>query len=200
MQISDAKTEIRFFNSSSDFRTWLEINHEDGDDLTLGFYKKNSGKKGLSYADALDEALCFGWIDGLRKNLDDISYSIRFTQRKKKSVWSLVNLRHVDRLKKCGRMMPAGLHIHSVRDPAKAGIYAFENSSRKLAVDEERRFKLEKKAWDFFQKQAPSYQRTAIWWIVNAKKDETRARRLSLLIKDSANERKLARFTWSKSS
>jgi hypothetical protein len=123
MQISEAKTEIRFFNSSSDFRRWLEINHQRAGDLTLGFYKKNSGKEGLSYADALDEALCFGWIDGVRKRLDDITYSIRFTPRKKTSVWSLVNLRHVDRLKKCGRMMPAGLHIQRTNEnwPASLG-------------------------------------------------------------------------------
>jgi uncharacterized protein YdeI (YjbR/CyaY-like superfamily) len=110
------KMEIIFLNSSADFRKWLETNHEHVGELLLGFYKKDSRRKGISYAEALDEALCFGWIDGVRKSLDAISYSIRFTPRKKKSVWSLVNLQHVDRLKKSGRMMPAGLKIHSLRE------------------------------------------------------------------------------------
>jgi uncharacterized protein YdeI (YjbR/CyaY-like superfamily) len=192
--------KIRFFNSSSEFREWLETNHEHSEELILGFYKKGSGKQGISYAESVDEALCFGWIDGLRKNLDPISYSIRFTPRKKKSIWSLANLRRVDRLKASGRMKPAGLESHSVRDPAKTGIYSFENATRKLALDEERKFMLEENAWDFFQKQTSSYRRMAIWWIVSANKDETRARRLSLLIKDSASERTLAQFTRSKSS
>jgi uncharacterized protein YdeI (YjbR/CyaY-like superfamily) len=197
---SKAKTEmkVRFFDSSSEFRDWLKTNHEHGEELVLGFYKKGSGKRGISYAESVDEALCFGWIDGVRKNLDAVSYSIRFTPRKSKSIWSLANLRRVDRLKKSGLMQRAGLESYSMRDPAKTGIYSFENASRKLAVDEERKFMLEKNAWDFFLKQTPSYQRMAIWWIVSAKKDATRARRLSLLIEDSANERTLARFTRSK--
>jgi uncharacterized protein YdeI (YjbR/CyaY-like superfamily) len=195
-----AEMEIRFFDSSSEFREWLETNHEHAGELVLGFDKKGSGKKGISFPESLDEALCFGWIDGVRKNLDAISYSIRFTPRKKKSIWSLANLRRVDELKKSGRMKRAGLESHSMRDPAKTGIYSFENATRKLAVDEERKFMLEKGAWDFFQKQTPSYRRMAIWWIVSAKKDETRARRLSLLIEDSARERTLAQFSRSKSN
>jgi uncharacterized protein YdeI (YjbR/CyaY-like superfamily) len=197
---STAEMEIRFFDSSSEFREWLETNHERAGELILGFYKKGSGKKGLSYAESLDEALCFGWIDGVRKNLDAVSYSIRFTPRMKNSIWSLANLRRVERLKKSGRMKRAGLESHSMRDPAKTGIYSFENATRTLAVDEEKKFMSEANAWDFFQKQTPSYRRMALWWIVSAKKDETRARRLSLLIEDSASERTLAQFTRSKSS
>jgi uncharacterized protein YdeI (YjbR/CyaY-like superfamily) len=191
--------KITFFNSSSEFREWLETNHEHAGELILGFYKKGAGRQGISYAESVDEALCFGWIDGVRRNLDAISYSIRFTPRKKESIWSLANLRRVERLKESGRMKPAGLDSYSMRDPAKTGIYSFENAVRTLAVDEERKFMLDKGAWDFFQKQTPSYRRMAIWWIVSAKKDETRARRLSLLIKDSASERTLAQFTRSKS-
>jgi uncharacterized protein YdeI (YjbR/CyaY-like superfamily) len=187
--------EIRFFDSSFDFRQWLETNHDKAKELTLGFYKKGSREKGINYAEALDEALCYGWIDGMRKRLDAISYSIRFTPRKTKSVWSLVNLRHVDRLKKSGRMMPAGLERHLERDPARTGIYAFENVDHKLATEEERKFKANKKAWDYFQEQAPSYQRTAIWWIVKAKKVQTQARRLSLLMNESANGKRLAHLT-----
>jgi uncharacterized protein YdeI (YjbR/CyaY-like superfamily) len=191
--------KIRFFHSSSEFREWLETNHEQAGELILGFYKKGSGKQGISYAESVDEALCFGWIDGVRRNLDAVSYSIRFTPRKKKSIWSLANLRRVDRLKESRRMKRAGLESHSMRDPAKSGIYSFENAIRKLAVNEERKFVLEKNAWDFFQKQTPSYRRMAIWWIVSAKKDETRARRLSVLIEDSARGRTLAQFTRPKS-
>jgi uncharacterized protein YdeI (YjbR/CyaY-like superfamily) len=200
LEVLEREMEIRFFDSSSEFREWLETNHQHAGELVLGFYKKGSGKRGISYAESVDEALCFGWIDGVQKNLGAISYSIRFTPRKKNSIWSLANLRRVERLKKSGRMKRAGLESHSMRDPAKTGIYSFENATRTLAVDEERKFRLEKTAWDFFQNQTPSYRRMAIWWIVSAKKDETRARRLSLLIEDSARERTLAQFTRSKSS
>ncbi len=186
---------IKFFKSAPAFRRWLEANHARATELRVGFYKVDSRRGGLTYAEALDEALCFGWIDGVRKRVDAVAYGIRFTPRKPKSIWSRVNLRHVQRLKTAGRMTPAGLKVFVERDPARSGIYAFENAPRKLAAPDEKQFKADKKAWKFFQRQAPGCQRTAIWWVVNAKKDETRGRRLARLIADSTSGQRLAHLT-----
>jgi uncharacterized protein YdeI (YjbR/CyaY-like superfamily) len=188
-----------FFNTSTDFRLWLQAHHTTHIELVVGFYKRDSGRSGLTYAEALDEALCFGWIDGLRKSIDAASYTIRFTPRKPGSIWSRVNLRHIERLQKSSRVTAAGLKVFQARNPAKCGIYAFENAARKLAPADERKFKADQKAWAYFQQQAPWYRRTAIWWIVNAKKDETRARRFAQLLKDSAAGRRLAHLTRTKS-
>ena len=186
---------IKFFKSASDFRRWLETNHARTTEQQVGFYKVDSGRGGLTYAEALDEALCFGWIDGLRKSLDEAAYKIRFTPRKPKSIWSRVNLRHAKRLKAAGRMTPVGLEALGKCEPARSGIYSFENATRKLAAPDERRFKAAKKAWEFFQRQPPGYRRTAIWWVVSAKKDETRWRRLAQLMADSSRGRRLAQLT-----
>jgi uncharacterized protein YdeI (YjbR/CyaY-like superfamily) len=186
--------KARYFGSPADFRQWLMANHGRVVELWVGFYKKDSGRGGLTYAEALDEALCFGWIDGLRKKVDALSFKIRFTPRRANSVWSRVNLRHVGRLKKSGRMMPAGLKVHAERNPAKSGIYAFENRTGRLTHTDERKFKANKPAWNFFRSQAPWYQRNAIWWVVSAKKEVTRHRRLAKLIEDSAHGRWLAQL------
>ena len=139
----------------------------------------------------MDEALCFGWIDGLKKRVDEFSYTHRFTPRKPKGNWSRVNLQHVERLKKSGRMMPAGLKAYDARDLKKCGVYSFENAPRKLSAADKKQFKTDKTAWDFFQQQPPGYRRLAVWWVVGAKKEETRARRLAQLIADSGNGRRL---------
>ena len=175
-----------FFNSQSEFRRWLERNHAKETELLVGFYKKGSGKASLTYPEALDEALCYGWIDGVRRSLGDDGYTIRFTPRKAKSIWSNVNVRHVERLKKLGRMAPAGLEAYALRDPKKTGIYAFENRPRELAPAYEKKFRSNKKAWEFFEKQPPGFKRLMIFRVMEGKQEETRQRRLAQLIEASA--------------
>ena len=177
--------KAKFFNLPVQFRQWLEQNHDSTSELLVGFHKKSSGKKSITYAEALDEALCFGWIDGVRRNLNETSYTIRFTPRKPKSIWSLVNVRHVERLKKEGRMQPAGLEAYARRDPKRTGIYAFENAPRELAPAYEKIFRENKKAWEFFEKQPPYSKRTTIHWVMSAKKEETQVRRLKQVIENS---------------
>ena len=176
----------RFFKSQSEFRRWLEKNHAQETELLLGFYKKGSGKASITYPEALDEALCFGWIDGVRRSLGDDGYTIRFTPRKAKSIWSNVNVRHVERLKKLGRMAPAGLEAYALRDPKKTGIYAFENRPRELSPGYEKQFRSNKKAWEFFEKQPPGFKRLMIFRVMEGKQEETRQRRLAQLIEASA--------------
>ena len=183
--------KLKYFKTAADFRAWLESNHASASELWVGFYKKDSGKGGLTYAEAVDEALCFGWIDGIKKRVDEFSYTHRFTPRKPKSNWSLINIRHVERLKKAGRMMPAGLKAFAAREAAKSGVYSFENKPRQLSPELERQFKSDKNAWEFFQQQPPGYRRVASFWVMSAKQEETRARRLAQLISDSKQGRRL---------
>jgi len=174
-----------FVSSPEKFRQWLERNHDHETELLLGFHKKASGKKSITYAEALDEALCFGWIDGVRKNIDETSYTIRFTPRKARSIWSNVNVNHVERLKKEGRMQAAGLEAYDRRDPKRTGIYAFENRPREFAPAYEKAFRQNKKAWKFFEEYPPSLKRTIIFWVMGAKKEETQLKRLARLIESS---------------
>jgi uncharacterized protein YdeI (YjbR/CyaY-like superfamily) len=174
--------KAKFFSSPEQFRQWLERNHNRATELLVGFHKKSSGKKSTTYPEALDEALCFGWIDGVRKSLDETSYTIRFTPRKPRSIWSLVNVRHVERLQKNGRMHPAGLEAFARRDPERTGIYAFENAPRQLSAQYEKMFRKNKTAWNSFEQQPPSAKRISIFWIMSAKKEETQMRRLQLVI------------------
>ena len=178
-------TQPEYFRSSVEFREWLALHHNKSSELLLGFYKKSSGASGLSYPEALDEALCFGWIDGVRKRVDEVRYTIRFTPRKARSIWSLVNIRHVERLVRLKRMAPSGARAFEQRDGKRSGVYSFENRPRSLSSADEAKFRDQAKAWEFFSAQPPGYKRTAIWWVVSAKKDETKARRLQKLIADS---------------
>ena len=191
--------KVTYFKSAADFRRWLEANHASVSELWVGFFKKDSGKGGITYAEAVDQALCFGWIDGLKKRVDDLSYTHRFTPRKPKSNWSRINIKHAERLKRAGRMTTAGLKAFARRDAKRSGVYSFENAPRKLRPADERRFKADRAAWKFFRQQPPGYRRIAAWWVVSARKDETRARRLSRLIEDSGNGRRLAQLAGSKS-
>lgn len=186
---------VIYFESGFAFRQWLEEHHHVAVELWVGFYRKDSGREGVTYFEAVDEALCFGWIDGIRKRVDDASYTNRFTPRKARSIWSAINTKRVAALKKQGRMHAAGLKAYAARDPKRSGIYSFENAPRQLDAAAGRRFRANKKAWEYFKAQAPWYQRTAIWWIVNGKKAETREKRLAQLIKDSASERRLAHLS-----
>src|SRR6185369_15640982 len=172
----------RFFSSPEKFREWLEQNHDSATELLLGFHKKSSGKKSGTYSEALDEALCYGWIDGVRKYLDETSYTIRFTPRKPRSIWSNVNVKHVERLTKERRMADPGRKAYALRDPKRTGIYAFENEVREFSPEFEKKFRANKPAWQFFQSEPPSIRRTCIFWVMSAKKEETRVRRLEQLI------------------
>ena len=177
--------KVKFFSSQAEFRKWLEKNHDSASELFVGFHKKASGKKSITYPEALDEALCFGWIDGVRRSIDETSYTTRFTPRKPKSTWSLVNVQHVERLKKAGLMHPAGLAAFEKRDPNRTGIYSFENEPVRLSPAYEKKFRQNKKAWKFFEEQPPGYKKLMIFRIMSGKKEETRLRRLEQTIEVS---------------
>jgi uncharacterized protein YdeI (YjbR/CyaY-like superfamily) len=183
-----------FFKTTQKFRAWLEENHAAKFELFVGFYKKASGRGGITYPEALEEALCYGWIDGIRKNRDQNSYTIRFTPRRPTSIWSLVNIAHVRRLTKLGRMKPAGLKLFRERDRKKSKIYSFENRDKPLKPKFSKIFKANEKAWKFFRSQPPSYQKVAQWWITWAKKEETQLRRLQSLIEACEQGVRLDRF------
>jgi len=185
----------KFFSTRDEFREWLEQNHDKVSELLIGFHKKSSGKKSITYPEALDEALCYGWIDGVRKKLNETSYVQRFTPRKPTSIWSLINVRHVERLKKERRMQPPGLKAYALRDPKRTGIYSFENRPRELSPAYEKRFRQNKQAWKFFEEQAPYYKRLLIFRIMSAKKEETQIRRLEELIECSAKGHRLGLMT-----
>ena len=180
-----------FFRAPEEFRAWLREHHATEREALLGFYKKRSGVTGFTQAQAVDEALCFGWIDGHLKTLDENRYTARFTPRTPSSIWSAVNIRRAERLIAEGRMEPPGLTAFTERDPRQAGKYSFENQLQSLAEADEARFREHPAAWAFFQAQPFSYRRPALWWVVSAKKDETRQRRLATLIADSAAGRRL---------
>jgi len=182
----------RFFATPDVFRAWLEENHESASEVVVGFYKKPTGRPSLTWTESVREALCFGWIDGVRRRIDDDSYSIRFTPRRRGSNWSVVNVRHVEELTRAGRMRPAGIEAFEARTPEKTGVYTYENRHEaKLSPEHEEQFQANGKAWEFFQAQPPGYRQTAIFWIVSAKREETRARRLTTLIDDSAHHRRI---------
>ena len=183
-----------FFRTPRDFRTWLEKHHATSRELLVGFHKKDSGKRSITYPEALDEALCFGWIDGIRKNYDATSYTIRFTPRNPSSIWSLVNIGHVRRLTKLGKMTAAGARAFQRRDKKKSALYSFENRERPFAPRHAKIFKANEKAWDYFRSQAPSYQKVARFWIAQAKQEETRLRRLYSLIRAAEKGQKLGQF------
>ena len=188
-------TKIVHFSSPEEFRNWLAQNHATANELFVGFYKKSSGKEGATYSEALDEALCYGWIDGVRRSVDSESYTIRFTPRKSKSIWSLVNVRHVERLQKAGKMAEPGIKAFAVREKQRTGIYAFEQKRPGLSAKFKKLFRANATAWKFFANQAPRYQRTAGYWVRSAKQEETRVRRLAKLMQVSANGRRLDQLT-----
>jgi uncharacterized protein YdeI (YjbR/CyaY-like superfamily) len=187
--------EPTFFATPALFRKWLTRNHEKATELLVGFYKKDSGKPSITWPQSVDEALCFGWIDGIRRRIDDVSYSIRFTPRKKTSTWSSINIARVKELTERGLMQPAGLRAFDQRRDDKSGIYAYENAPRVLDAADEKSFRANRTAWDFWSAQPPSYRRVAVYWVMSAKKQETRERRLNTLIEDSAAGRRLAAYT-----
>ena len=177
-------SEPRFFRSQSEWRRWLEKNHASAVEQWVGFHKVGAEKKGITYKQAVDEALCFGWIDAVRRG-GDATWSIRFTPRKKGSIWSAVNIRRIEELKAEERVAPAGLAAYDGRDPNKQKKYSFENRDAALAPDDEKRFRADATAWAWFTAMPLSYRHPAIWWVVSAKQEATRERRLATLIADS---------------
>jgi uncharacterized protein YdeI (YjbR/CyaY-like superfamily) len=193
-KISDVKP--RYFASPEDFRAWLEEHHATATELLVGFHKVGTGRRCMTWTESVREALCFGWIDGIRRSLGDEGYTIRFTPRRPGSNWSSLNVRHVEELIREGKMRPAGLAAYEARRPERTGVYSFEQRhSARLERGQEKRFRADRKAWAFFQAQAPSYRQTAIHWVVSAKRPETRERRLAQLIEQSAAGRRPAPLT-----
>jgi uncharacterized protein YdeI (YjbR/CyaY-like superfamily) len=182
---------IKFFKTPADFRRWLEKNHASSKELAVGFYKKGSGRPSITWPESVDQALCFGWIDGIRRTIDDVSYQIRFTPRRSGSVWSSVNIKRVEELTRDGLMQPAGLKAFEARKEYKSGIYAYEQRSAELSPVYEKRLKQNKAAWEFFHTQPAWYRKQAFWWVVSAKKEETRIKRLEKLIEEFAQGRRV---------
>jgi uncharacterized protein YdeI (YjbR/CyaY-like superfamily) len=180
-----------FFVSPAKFRQWLEKNHNKKTELLVGFYKKGSGRKGISYPEAVDEALCFGWIDGVRRRIDDESYCMRFTPRRSKSIWSVVNTKRMKELIELERVAEPGLKAFTGRDPKLTKRYSFENRPRSLDPALEKRFRHNINAWEFFQQQPPGYRKICIFYVMEAKQEETRIRRLDQLISVSARNTRL---------
>ncbi|HEY4247892.1 MAG TPA: YdeI/OmpD-associated family protein [Lacunisphaera sp.] len=177
------------FTSAVEFRQWLGQNHASATELHVGFHRKNSGLSGMTYAEAIDEALCFGWIDGVIRKIDAHDFMHRFTPRKSTSIWSNRNLAHVARLTALGKMQPAGLRAFEARKPGKTGVYSFEQKEPpSLSAPCLKKFKANRGAWAFFQKQAPSYRRRIIHWIISAKQAPTQLKRLDRTIAKSAEE------------
>ena len=183
--------DIKYFLTIPEFREWLEENHVSERELQVGFYKKNSGRFNFSWSEAVDAAICYGWIDGVRNAVDEISYTVRFTPRKPKSIWSAVNIKKVEELTKLGLMRPAGVAAFERRDEQKSAIYAYEQKNHTLGEGYKATFRANAKAWEFFEAQAAYYRRTAVWWVISAKQEETRLRRLGKLISKSETGEKV---------
>ncbi|MBK8805732.1 MAG: YdeI/OmpD-associated family protein [Bacteroidales bacterium] len=173
-----------FFPSQNEFRKWLEENHDKKTELFVGFYKVNSGKPSMTWSQSVDQALCFGWIDSVRKSIDHESYQNRFTPRKKTSIWSAVNIKKVEELIRLGLMQKAGLASFNLRTVNKSKIYSFENEEMKFPPEFEAQFKANKQAWEYFQSLAPSYKKSSSHWVMSAKQEATRLKRLNELIKN----------------
>ena len=185
----------RFFKTPPDFRKWFQTHHASATELWVGFYKKDSGKKSITWSQSVDQALCFGWIDGLRRGIDEVSYKIRFTPRKQRSTWSAVNIKRAGELTTLGLMQPTGLKAFAAREENRSGIYSYEQRSPELPDEYAKKLRKNPVAWKFFQAQPPSYRKAANWWVLSAKQEETRLRRLDKLINDSAHERTIRQFT-----
>lgn len=184
----------RFFATQAAFGAWLSRHHADTE-LWIGFHKKNAGKQGMTYFEAVDEALCWGWIDGIVRRVDDERFMHRFTPRKAKSTWSLVNVAKTKALITAGRMQRPGLAAFEARDAERTGIYSFEQARVVLTRVHRVRFHADAAAWRWFSTQPASYRKAAIHWVNSAKQAETRERRLATLIGDSAKERRLRQYT-----
>ena len=179
--------EPTYFASPQEFRAWLERNHQSAAEILVGFHKVGSGRPSMTWPQSVDEALCFGWIDGVRRRVDDERYTIRFTPRKGRSTWSAVNIKRMGELMDAGLAHPAGIRAFEGRVDDRSRIYSYEQREHAtLTPEQEAHFRATPGAWEYFQAQPPWYRKTALWWMVSARKDETRTRRLDTLIADSA--------------
>ena len=183
--------KVRYFKSANAFRRWLEKNHASARELWVGYYKKSSRQPSITWPESVDEALCFGWIDGIRKSVDDLRYTIRFTPRRRGSIWSAVNIKRARELSDKGLMKPPGLAAFDARKENRSGIYSYEQRSANLNQPYEKRLRQNKAAWDFFYAQPPSYRKAIGWWIVSAKQEVTRLKRLEKLITESGRGKRL---------
>ena len=191
-----AITKPKFFATPAAFRSWLASHHETERELFVGFHKRESGKPSITWPESVDEALCFGWIDGVRKSLGADAYTIRFTPRRPKSIWSAINVKKVGELTKLGKMQPAGLRAFELRTAERTGVYSFErNQAARLSPAQAKALRSNRKAAAFFDAQPPWYRRTAIHWVISAKREDTRERRLGQLIRDSAEGRTIGPLT-----
>jgi uncharacterized protein YdeI (YjbR/CyaY-like superfamily) len=180
-----------FFQNQNEFRKWLVKNHNKKSEVIVGYYKIRTGKPSMTWSQSVDQAICFGWIDGIRRSIDEERYCIRFTPRKPASIWSNVNIKKVEELKKKGLMKKPGLEVYTNRQDTKSGVYSFENQITKLHDNFEKIFKANLNAWDFFTNQAPSYKKTRIHWIMSARQETTKINRLNKLIMASENHTRL---------
>lgn len=180
-----------FFSTPGEFRKWLQKNHKSETELLVGFHKVSSGKPSMTWSQSVDEALCFGWIDGVRKSIDEERYTIRFTPRRPNSIWSAINIKKVKKLKKAGRMTAEGLKAFSLMSKDKSKIYSHEKSPAILDPAYEKQFKKDKIAWEFFINQAPSYKKVMIHWIMSAKQETTRLSRLEKTIQISGQQKRM---------
>ena len=191
--------EARFFSNRSEFRNWLQKHHGKADELWVGYYKTATGVPSITWPESVDEALCYGWIDGIRKSIDEKTYKIRFTPRRAESRWSAVNMKRFQELAKEGKVTPAGLRAfeagkrHSEPRPNERGHVV-------LPASYERQLKSNRKAWQYFNAMTPTVRRLSVGWVMDAKKEETRLRRLSVLIESSENSRKVPPLIISKKS
>jgi uncharacterized protein YdeI (YjbR/CyaY-like superfamily) len=189
--MASAAMKIEYFKSANDFRRWLEKNHATTQELWVGYYKKSSQQRSITWPESVDEALCFGWIDGIRKGVDDWRYTIRFTPRRRGSIWSAVNIKRAQELSDKDLMKPPGMAAFNARKENRSGIYSYEQRSANLDAPYEKRLSQNKAAWDFFCAQPPSYRKAIGWWVVSAKQEVTRLKRLEKLISESARGKRL---------
>ncbi len=185
------KPKPKFFKSPAEFRRWLKSHHKSADELQVGYYKKHTGKPSMTWPESVTEALCFGWIDGIRRSIDDERYMIRFTPRRRNSVWSAINVKMMAELEASGRMTAAGRAIFEARRDSESSGYTYEQLDGEFDAERLRAFKKNKAAWKFFQSQPPGYQRKARYWVMSAKREETRDRRLSKLVESCAEQKRI---------
>src|SRR5258708_8214618 len=182
---------IKYFKSPKDFRRWLKKNHANTQELWVGYYKKRSRQPSMTWPESVDEALCFGWIDGIRKSVDDFRYTIRFTPRRRGSIWSALNIKRAQKLGDKGLMEPPGVAAFDARKENRSGIYSYEQRTVSLDGTYEKRLRQNQVAWDFFYAQPPSYRKAVGWWELSAKQEPTRLKRLEKLIRESARRKRL---------
>lgn len=183
--------DAKFFPTQADFRRWLGENHDQESEIIVGYYKVKSSKGGMTWSESVDQALCFGWVDGVRRRIDDESYCNRFTPRRANSNWSAVNIAKVADLTEKGLMKPAGIAAFAKRTETRSKIYAYENELKQFSDEFEKLFRANEKAWEFYEKQANWYKKQMVNWVMTAKQEATRKSRLEKLLGESENERKI---------